>query len=103
MSALSDHSGRSRIGSGKFGISRLVVEARSGNVFSSVRHIGLFRTLSAALERQFELNAAWVVDKQLPQRRAGHDEFAPVEPGRLDPRNIGTIARAGGRAVIDCC
>src|ERR1700730_2879645 len=66
--AVSDHNGRSLAGivSGKLGIGRPVEEPRAGDVFASGRHIRLLIALAAGFKRQFQLNPARIVDKQLP-------------------------------------
>src|SRR5579863_3022229 len=89
------------LASSELRIFRLVEEAGAGDVFASLRRVGLLRALAAGLERQFELNAGRVIDEQLPQRRAGHDEFAKIEASFLEARYIRAIARTGQRDVID--
>src|ERR1700732_4930000 len=85
----------------KLRIFRLVEEVRTRDVFASLGRVGLLRALAAGLERQFELHAGRVIDEQLPQRRAGNDEFAKIQTGLLEARYIRAIARTGQRDVID--
>src|SRR5271167_2045769 len=87
--------------SGEPRIGKFVEKARAGDVFAPRRHVRLVLALAAGFEGQLELHPAWIVNKELPERSAGHDELAPVEAGRLEARDIRAKARAGQRHVID--
>ena len=50
-------------------------ERLPGDIASSWRHVGGRPVLHPRVERQFELHAARIVGKKLPQSGAGHDEL----------------------------
>ena len=61
-----------------------IEEARAGDIGAAWGHVGEFGAFDFAFEGKFDLHAAWVIDKQLPEGCAGDDEFAVGQAGGLE-------------------
>ena len=76
----------------KIRIARSVVEIGARHIGVARRHVRQFIALDTAFERELELDAARIIDKQLPQRRSRYDELAKWKPSVLEPGDEVTIA-----------
>src|SRR5262245_30752923 len=83
------------------GRGRAADERGPGDVPPRLAHIRGSPALGVAVERDLELDAAWVIDEELPEARPRHMELAPVEPCFAEPRAKLVKAVCADRDVID--